>query len=232
MTISSTDPRSHLATAQSHLQRAYDLEATDQLPAALAACRSALSLDPTLAEAHNLSGILLEALERPSAAIRAYARALQLDPTFSDAAKNLQDLKLEQRTQDPLVTVARFQHVLQAHVARTKLEAAGIGAFVADENIVTVNWLWVNLVGWVRLQVRQSDATRARRVLARQPYDPRRRKSNPRCPQCRSFDVYYARYAMRWVYLTFLILRMPLPIPKRKWICRNCGYEWKETQSE
>ena len=40
-----------------------------------------------------------------------------------------------------LVSVASWASPIEAHLARSRLEAAGIQAFVADEHIVAVHWL-------------------------------------------------------------------------------------------
>lgn len=41
-----------------------------------------------------------------------------------------------------LVTVASFSHPLQAWIARNRLAANGIPAFVQDEHVVTMYWLY------------------------------------------------------------------------------------------
>jgi len=68
-----------------------------------------------------------------------------------------------------LVTVATFMYPAQAHVARGRLESEGIRAFVADENLITMNWLYANTIGGVKLQVSAADADRARAILEQTP---------------------------------------------------------------
>ena len=68
-------------------------------------------------------------------------------------------------TDDDLVTIDRFIFIAEAVVARATLEAAGIDAVLADENIVRMAWGEAQAHGGVRLQVRRSDAEAAAEVL-------------------------------------------------------------------
>ncbi len=53
------------------------------------------------------------------------------------------------------VTIAVYDNPLLAHIARGSLEASGIPCFLADEHIVSTNWLVSIAVGGVKLQVPQ-----------------------------------------------------------------------------
>jgi len=66
---------------------------------------------------------------------------------------------------DALILIATFSHPFEAHLAKGKLESEGIEAFIADENIVGINWLYSNLVGGVKLKVREEDRDRALKLL-------------------------------------------------------------------
>ena len=63
------------------------------------------------------------------------------------------------------VTVASFWSAEEAHLARLKVEADKIPVVLDNEHLVSMNWLWANAVGGVRLRVPEEDAARARRVL-------------------------------------------------------------------
>jgi hypothetical protein len=65
-----------------------------------------------------------------------------------------------------LVTIASCSTPGETHVARNRLEAAGLKAFVGDEEIVGMYWLLSNAVGGVKLLVEEQDANAARAVLA------------------------------------------------------------------
>jgi hypothetical protein len=64
-----------------------------------------------------------------------------------------------------LVTIATFDLVPKARLAKNILDAAGIKSVVTDENIVTMDWLFGNAVGWVKVQVLEEDAEKAVALL-------------------------------------------------------------------
>jgi hypothetical protein len=66
-----------------------------------------------------------------------------------------------------LVTVARFATPHEAHLARLRLEGAGIVAVLADENLNRIQPLLGPALGWVRVQVDADDHEAAERVLGR-----------------------------------------------------------------
>lgn len=66
----------------------------------------------------------------------------------------------------PLVVVATFLRVLEANAWRARLEAAGIPAFVADENVGYIyGGFDAYVTGGVRLMVPEPDAEQARQLL-------------------------------------------------------------------
>jgi hypothetical protein len=67
-----------------------------------------------------------------------------------------------------LVTVATFDMAFKADLAKAALEEAGIASEVNDREIVAMDWLLLNAVGGVKLQVAEADAERALPVV--EPY--------------------------------------------------------------
>jgi tetratricopeptide (TPR) repeat protein len=55
----------------------------------------AIQLNPGLAEAYNLRGIVLEEMGRMQEAVAAYRQAVRLDPGFLEARENLQEIAVE-----------------------------------------------------------------------------------------------------------------------------------------
>ena len=96
MTLETSQPDTP-DTGNGHLERAYKLQEEGDLKAALQACAQAIKNVPTLAEAHNLRGLLLEQLDRPEQALEAYKRAVELDAGFEEARQNLRELQEELR---------------------------------------------------------------------------------------------------------------------------------------
>jgi hypothetical protein len=65
-----------------------------------------------------------------------------------------------------LETIATYAYPYQAEIARGRLESEGIPAFLADEFLINLNWLYTNAIGGIRLRVAADDALLAREILA------------------------------------------------------------------
>ena len=162
------DPRENLRqieAEQGHLAEAYRQWEGRNFVAGLAACDTALQNIPISAEAHNLRGILLEELSRPFEALQAYETAVRLDPDLADATENLQGLRNEWRARFGLTTIAASDFPTIMHILKGRLEVEGIPAFVADEEVITLYWLYARALGGVKLQVWRQDAERAMDIL-------------------------------------------------------------------
>ena len=132
------------------------------------------------------------------------------------------------------VTVANYSRPVDAHLARTKLESEGITCFVTDEVFVQVNWLFPS-VGGVKLKVPAEEAQRAKDILRPTPRlvvvaadDAVIPDDEMICPRCRSFDVYYHRFSHRLAALVATLFSFLVPWLSYKWVCKQCGYEWKD----
>jgi hypothetical protein len=64
-----------------------------------------------------------------------------------------------------LTTIATFDNMPAAHIAKGRLEAEGINCWLKDENLVQTDWLYNIAVGWIKLRVEPHDAERARAIL-------------------------------------------------------------------
>jgi DNA-directed RNA polymerase subunit RPC12/RpoP len=98
-----------------------------------------------------------------------------------------------------------------------------------------MNWLYSNAIGGVKLQVQESDVERSLEILGLDPSGTELGESEEdekddewRCPNCDSLNVRFERYSKWGIFLPWLLLNFPLPFPKRKWKCAECGHEWKE----
>jgi hypothetical protein len=131
-----------------------------------------------------------------------------------------------------LVTIRQYRDLAEAQIAKGVLDSAGILCYLRDENALRMQWVWSNLLGGVRLQVDERDRAAAESVLAEPipeqiqldgeiPYD------QPRCPRCGSLDIHYQAIHER-AGLASIILFVPVPIPKRAWLCKDCGAQWRE----
>jgi hypothetical protein len=64
-----------------------------------------------------------------------------------------------------LLTIRQFRDLPEALLAKSVLESAGIECFLGDDNLIRMDWLWSNLLGGIKLRVRQEDALEASRLL-------------------------------------------------------------------
>lgn len=99
----STGPRSAATQA---LNKARKLHNSRQTSSAVEACKEALALDPTFAEAALRLGMIHEQLGALPAAAEAYARCLDIDPTHHQAATNLGEI--HRKSQD-------YERAIQAY---------------------------------------------------------------------------------------------------------------------
>lgn len=66
---------------------------------------------------------------------------------------------------NPMVTIASFDFLPQAEIARGRLLAEGITSRLADQHLVQTDWLYSLAVGGIKLQVAAKDAERAVVIL-------------------------------------------------------------------
>ncbi len=67
--------------------------------------------------------------------------------------------------QPKLVTLAAFNMPYQAHLAKSRLEAAGIPVFIRDEHLISINLLYSPALGGVKVQVPDVHLKEAREIL-------------------------------------------------------------------
>ncbi len=79
--------------------------------------------------------------------------------------KDSQDAVLREAEFRDLLTIRQFRDLPEALLAKSVLESAGIECFLGDDNLIRMDWLWSNLLGGIKLRVRQEDAVVASRLL-------------------------------------------------------------------
>ena len=65
-----------------------------------------------------------------------------------------------------VTTVATFDNMPAAYIAKGRLEAEGIPCWLKDENLGQTDWLYNIAVGWIKLQVAPHNVERARVILS------------------------------------------------------------------
>lgn len=136
-----------------------------------------------------------------------------------------------------LVTIETFTGPIEAHLAKGRLEAEGIPAFVVNEHHVWANWTLSHALGGVRVQVASADAERAARILedhAAGKFASALEEEFPdleaeRCPQCGSDDFESQRPLgmLAWVVMTLGLISVIFPVRRAKRACKQCGATWR-----
>jgi hypothetical protein len=131
-----------------------------------------------------------------------------------------------------LVTVRRYRDMAEAYVARSLLESAGIPAWIADENLVRMDWFYSNLIGGMRLQVDEREEAAAREILEEGDpesimYGEDEVFVQPSCPKCGSGEITLGSGTERGRSLVALyVFSIPVPPREASWHCDACGAQW------
>ena len=121
-------------------------------------------------------------------------------------------------------TIATFSKPEEAHLFRTRLEAAEIPAFVLDENFVQLYWLYSNAIGGVRVQVAEEDVQEAREFLAADSPQVCADSEDVVCPFCESLNVAPDEWPRRFAYFTLLVFHFPILLHRHRWRCAACDH--------
>jgi hypothetical protein len=132
----------------------------------------------------------------------------------------------------PPVMLRRFRDLPEASIAKSILDSAGIESYLADDNLVRLDWFYSNLIGGIKLFVQPQDAEEANNLLnqgvpEKFDVDTPGEYEQPRCPECQSFDVSLDGLDKPTTYAA-LFVSLPIPITNKGWKCHACGHSWKE----
>jgi len=134
-----------------------------------------------------------------------------------------------------LVTIRQFRDLPEALLAKGSLESAGIECFLADENLVRLDWFISNCIGGIKLSVKAQDVENAKNILDYGILEGLYVQGiglyeQPRCPQCQSLDVNFQELDRPIAYIS-AFLRVPLPVQKKAWHCQACDAEWEDEEN-
>jgi len=170
-------------------------------------------------DAGSLTDEALEALED-----EIDRRSLDI-PLVEDKGRDAVELR-------ELVTIRKFRDLPEAILAKGVLESAGLECFLADDNLVRMDWFISNFVGGIKLQVKPEDAAAANEVLE-QPIPEQFEVEEfgeyhqPECPKCGSLDTVFEELNKPIAY-TSAWIGVPIPVHQKGWQCKSCGYHWDD----
>jgi hypothetical protein len=135
-----------------------------------------------------------------------------------------------------LVTIRQFRDLPEALLAKGSLESAGIECFLADDNLVRLDWFISNFIGGIKLKVRDADAENAQNLLDEPILEGLYVHGiglyeQPRCPKCQSLDVNFQELDRPIAYMS-AFLHVPMPVQRPAWRCHTCGAEWEDDASD
>ncbi|MFZ1050864.1 MAG: DUF2007 domain-containing protein [Candidatus Sulfotelmatobacter sp.] len=148
---------------------------------------------------------------------------------FSDDADPEPRQEMEVRE---LVTIRQFRDLPEALLAKGSLESSGIECFLADENLVRLDWFISNFIGGIKLKVSAPDVINAQKVLDEPILEGLYVHGvglyeQPRCPKCQSLDVNFQELDRPIAYMS-AFLRVPVPVQRPAWHCQSCDAEWED----
>jgi hypothetical protein len=135
-----------------------------------------------------------------------------------------------------LITIRQFRDLPEALLAKGSLESSGIECFLADENLVRLDWFISNFIGGIKLKVRPVDVENARKILDEPILEGLYVHGvglyeQPRCPKCDSLDVNFQELDRPIAFMS-AFLHVPMPVQRNAWRCHACRAEWEEVGSQ
>lgn len=116
--------------------------------------------------------------------------------------------------------IRSYSTVIEAELARTKLESEDIECVLRDTHLLNTNMLLSSAIGGVKLDVKSEDVLRAQEVLNDVIIEQKK------CEKCGSTDVVQKKPAWKLSFLVFLATQFPIPFRRTKYQCQNCHHEF------
>jgi hypothetical protein len=134
------------------------------------------------------------------------------------------------------IVLRRFRDMPDAFVFASILDSAGIECYLADENTIRMDWFWSNLLGRIKLCVRNADSETASSLLEQgvpEKFDVEGvgEYQQPCCPMCQSFEVSF-QGLNKAVDFTSAFLGGPWPLHRSLWKCDACDHQWPESSEK
>lgn len=130
------------------------------------------------------------------------------------------------------IEVRTYDNYIPANLVLQRLEEEGIRAYLKDEHTVTVNPIWSNAVGGIKLMVFEGQVQRAIHLL--EGYEKVFRESAS-CPNCNSQNIQLISKPsvqnslmalLTWVFGSYAITS------KQVYQCGACGQEFDELPAQ
>ncbi|MBB5438269.1 hypothetical protein HDC92_001944 [Pedobacter sp. AK017] len=136
---------------------------------------------------------------------------------------------------DKIVVFETYYNPIEANIVKARLIDSGVQCFLSDENTITINPLYTQALGGVKLHLFEKDVELARSILqdelAEIPLTAEAEVADIEvCPKCGSSNVGYVQATKkRFGIFTIIVslLLMVYPFHARKtYHCFNCENEF------
>jgi hypothetical protein len=146
---------------------------------------------------------------------------------------------MSKEPEEKIVTFETYYDVMLAHIIRTKLEDNGISCFIEDEYMSTLNPIYNQALGGVKLKVFERDLEKCREIVAAEGdlHDQDHVEIDEEtqhaviCPFCGSTNVRYGAATERKAHwFTFIISFFLSVFPfyaRKAWHCFNCQQDFE-----
>lgn len=120
--------------------------------------------------------------------------------------------------EDNIIVFRQFNNVIEANIAKTKLDAYGVPCFLTDEHFVNLYPIQNEIFPGVRLCIFQKDEKHAHEVLKEDHLQATQEKIM-QCPHCHSQNVKQEMKKNRFNIALLQALFLP---PKTFYFCIDC----------
>lgn len=146
---------------------------------------------------------------------------------------------------DKIIVFETFYNPIEANIVKSRLMDAGVQCFLSDENTITINPLYTQALGGVKLHLFERDIATARDILQDEGIEAALNEvveedfesptgeiqSLTTCPDCGSTNVGYVqatkrRFGLLTVIVSFLLMIYPFSVKKTNH-CFDCGCEFE-----
>jgi hypothetical protein len=124
------------------------------------------------------------------------------------------------------VSIDRFFHPTDAHIAAGRLISEGIPVNLIGIHHASAHWLMTTALGGIHLQVPAESADAARAILASVAATEDVEAS--RCPKCGALDTSAHTNTWKLAFLSVHLFGIPLPWGRSRRKCNACSAEWSE----
>jgi len=134
---------------------------------------------------------------------------------------------------DKIVVFETFYNPIEANIVKARLMDSGVQCFLSDENTITINPLYTQALGGVKLHIFENDIPLVKSILQDENIQLPHEDTEPGaeiCPNCGSNHVGYVqatkkRFSLLTMIVSFALMIYPF-YAKKTHHCFDCEYEF------